>query len=165
MKRPALIIMCLAAAAMMATSLAEGRSVAQPDLSLRAAIYFTGKKADKIDLKSDKYVAQGGSITIKKSEAIKCEGNRCTFNLGILVFRDSDVGRLSTYAQIKNLGVIETGNTVFFQEGEKIKQAIYPVTLVVGYNRLTAQVDPANKVAESNEGNNLVEHIRVLVEP
>lgn len=165
MKRPTFIITCFAAAAMMAASLAEGRSNAQPDLSLRAAIYFTGKKADKIDLKTDKYVTPGGSITIKKSDAIKCEGNRCTFNLGVIVFRDNGVGQLSTYALIKNLGVIETGNTVFFQDGEKIKQAIYPVTLVVGYNRLTAEVDPAKKIAESNEGNNLIQHIRVLVEP
>ena len=165
MKRPAFIITCLAAAAMIAASLAEGRSNVQPDLSLRAAIYFTGKKTDKIDLKADKYVTRGGSITVKKSEAVKCDGNRCTFNLGIIVFRDSGVGQLSTYALIKSLGVNETGNTVFFQDGEKIKQAIYPVSLAVGYNKLSAGVDPENKIAESNETNNFVDYMKVLVEP
>jgi hypothetical protein len=131
------------------------------DLSSRTAIYLTGKKA-AIDLKNDKYVAAKGTIRVKKSDALSCQGDKCTFNLGIIAFRSPATGTLKTYGQFtgKTLGIV--GNTIIFNEGEQTKQQVLPVTLVVGNNIVAFTIDPNKQTAETDENNNSFE-VRITV--
>lgn len=89
-----------------AVSISAQSSVAQPsqlDLSVRTALYFTGAKADKIDLAKDKYVAKDGTMELKKSQAISCDSNYCEFNIGFIGFREGNVGgALSTYGLFRS---------------------------------------------------------------
>ena len=122
------------------------------DLSSRRAIYLTGKKS-VIDLKNDKYVAAGGTIKVKKSDAISCAGNKCTYGLGTIAFRNGTTTAMKTYGQFS--GKASTaGNTILFQDNETTKQHVLPVELAVGANVVTFTIDPENKIAETNENNN-----------
>jgi hypothetical protein len=142
---------------------APAGGVAEVDLGLRRAVYLTGAKTT-IDLKSDKYVGANSSIRVKKSDAVNCQGDKCTFNLGVLAFRSDGRGALSTYGQFagKNLGIV--GNSIIFNESEKIKPQVLPVKLSVGRNALTFTIDPNKKTAESDENNNEIA-VTIVVEP
>jgi hypothetical protein len=133
------------------------------DFSLRPALYLNGTEAKKVDTKA-KYVTAGKTLTVKKSEALNCEGDTCTFNLAFFIFRNGDHGDLSTYALIqgKTLGI--AGNTVSFQNGSKVSQAVFASKLKVGENKLTVAVDPYKKTLETNEQNNTFE-VTIIVEP
>jgi hypothetical protein len=125
------------------------------DLTMRRALYFTGAKADKIDLKNDKYVAENGSITVSQSSATKCEDGGCYFNVGFIAFRNPATGALSTYALIQNSMGGLAGHEVAFTDKAATRQRVLPVKLAIGaQNKLTFQIDPHKKMAESNENNN-----------
>jgi hypothetical protein len=130
--------------------LAEGERI---DLSSRKAIYLSGNKS-VIDLKNDKYVAAGSTIKVKRSDAVSCSGNKCTYGLGAIAFRNGTTNSLQTYGQFtgKTLGIV--GNTIIFQNNETTKQQVLPVDLTVGTNAVTFTIDPQNKIAETNETNN-----------
>ena len=129
---------------------------AATDLSMRRALYFTGSKTDKIDLKNDKYVAENGSIAVSMSSATKCEDGGCYFNIGFIAFRSPAVGALGTYALIKkSIGGEVFGNEIIFPAAAGTLQKIFPVKLAVGaQHKLTFQIDPYKKMVESNENNN-----------
>ncbi len=133
------------------------------DFSLRPALYLNGTETKKVDTKA-KYVTAGKTLTVKKSEAVSCEGDSCTFNLAFFIFRNGDHGDLSTYALIqgKTLGIV--GNTVSFQNGSKVSQAVFASKLKVGENKLTVAVDPYKKTPETNEQNNTFD-VTIIVEP
>ncbi len=125
------------------------------DLSMRDALYFTGAKTDKIDLKNDKYAVKDGTMELKKSQATSCDGDTCDFNIGFIAFRSGNVnGELSSYGllQVEKGGLV--GNTVYFASGEKTKQGVLPLKLKMGMNKVTFTIDPYKKTAESNEDNN-----------
>ncbi len=123
------------------------------DFSSRQAIYLTGKKT-AIDTKNDKYVTAGGTIKVKRSDAVSCSDNKCTYGLGVIAFRTGSQNAIQTYGQFtgKTLGIV--GNTVSFQVNETTKQHILPVDLAVGTNAVTFIIDPQHKIAETNENNN-----------
>jgi hypothetical protein len=123
------------------------------DLSSRRAIYLTGKKS-VIDLKNDKYVTAGGSIKVKKSDAVSCSGDKCTFGLGAIAFRNGSTKPMQTYGQFtgKTFGIV--GNTISFQDNETTKQQSLQVALSTGENLISFTIDPQNKIAETNENNN-----------
>ena len=123
------------------------------DLSMRRAIYVTSSKST-IDLKNDKYVAAGGTITVKRSQAEGCEGNWCTFRLGIIAFKSAGPSTLSTYGQFTGQTVGSSGGTIFFANTEGTKQKVLPVKLAIGKNVVTFKIDPQNKVLETDERNN-----------
>jgi hypothetical protein len=122
---------------------------------MRNALYFTGAKTDKIDLKDDKYVVRGATMELKKSQAISCDGNICDFNIGFIGVRSGNVNaELSSYAllQVENGGMV--GNTIFFASGEQSKEGVLPLKLKMGMNKVTFTIDPYKKTAETNENNN-----------
>ena len=134
------------------TGTTESNSV---DLSMRVALYFTGAKTNKIDLKNDKYVARDGTMELNKSQATNCDGNTCQFNIGFIASRTGNTnGALSTYGllQVENGGLV--GNTIYFADKETIKQGVLPLKLKVGMNKVTFTIDPYKKTAESSEDNN-----------
>jgi hypothetical protein len=141
---------------------AFGRRNAGVDLRLRQDILFTGQKTTFSP--SDKVTQAGGTLTLNKREAVKCDRKYCTFNLGVVVYRDVGDGVLSTYALIRSEQGGIGGNTVIFQAGETRKGVIYPVSLAIGKNKVIAEVDPYKKTAETNETNNTVT-ITIIVEP
>jgi hypothetical protein len=127
----------------------------QPDLSMRTALYFTGAKADKIDLAKDKYVAKDGTMELKKSQATTCDSNYCEFNIGFIGFREGNAGgALSTYGLFEVDNGTMVGNTVYFASREKIKQGIHTVKLKMGMNKVTFTIDPYKKTDETDENNN-----------
>ena len=147
---------CLALCAMLLGELVSPLAFAgddRIDLSSRRAIYLTGKKS-VIDLKNDKYVAAGAFITVKKSDAVSCSGNKCTFGLGVIAFRSGTINAIQPYGQFtgQTFGIV--GNTIIFQNGETTKQQVLQVDLSVGANAVTFTIDPQNKIAETNETNN-----------
>lgn len=142
---------------------AFGNAPPAVDLSLRQAIYLTASKT-AIDLKNDKYVADHSTIRVKRSEAVNCQGDQCIFNLGIIAFRSDGSRALRTYGQFTGKSVGIVGNTIFFNDGEKTKQQVLPVTLIMGNNIVTFTIDPNKQTAETDENNNRVE-VRIVVEP
>lgn len=126
----------------------------KPDLSMRRALYLTGAKTNEIDTKNDKYIAENGSTTLKKSDAAKCEADGCHFNLGFIALRTPSGGELSTYALIQVEGGGLAGNTVYFSASDATRTGVLPVKLAEGVNKVTFQIDPYKKTAESDEGNN-----------
>jgi hypothetical protein len=134
------------------------------DLSARRALYFTGQKTEKIDLKNDKYVAADKAITLKKSEATACDSEGCTFNVGFIAFRTSPVGALKTYALLQGAGIGIVGNTVQFADKETTRQGVLSLKLKVGRNKVTFQIDPYNETPETDETNNSFS-VWISVEP
>ena len=128
---------------------------AQTDLSMRTALYFTGAKADKIDLAKDTYVAQDATMELKKSQATSCDSNYCEFNIGFIGLREgSSAGSLSTYGLFEVDNGTMVGNTVYFASREKTKQGIHAVKLKMGMNKVTFTIDPYKKIGETDENNN-----------
>jgi len=132
------------------------------DLTTRRAIYVTSSKSE-IDLKNDKYVAAGGTITIGRSQGEGCQGNKCTFHLGIIAIKSGGSGTLSTYGQytVQTLGT--SGNTILFADSEATKQQVLPVKLAIGKNVVTFAIDPAKKIVETDETNNSIT-VTIVVE-
>ncbi|MCA1623269.1 MAG: hypothetical protein LC768_04280 [Acidobacteria bacterium] len=125
------------------------------DLSAREALYFTGAKADKIDLKNDKYVIKGGTMELKTSQATSCNGDACYFNIGYIGFRSGNVTKyLVTYGNLEAEKVWNVGNGIYFAAGEKTKQAVHPLKLKTGMNKVIFTIDPDKKTAETDENNN-----------
>jgi hypothetical protein len=125
----------------------------QTDLSMRRALYFTGAKTDHIDLKNDRYVAENKVMTLKKSDATSCEGDKCTFNIGFIAVRTPGTGELSTYGLLMaNSGYV--GNTVYFENKATTRQGVLPLKLAMGKNKVTFQIDPYNKTPETDKSNN-----------
>ena len=128
---------------------------AQTDLSSRSALYFTGAKANQIDLKNDRFVASGGTMELKASDGANCSNGSCEFNIGFIGFRSGTTSAaLSSYGllQVENGGMV--GNTIYFAPAQSIKQGVLPVKLKTGSNRVTFTIDPYKKTAETNERNN-----------
>lgn len=136
---------------------------AQTDLSMRQALYYNGAKTVKVDTTS-KYVTPGGTMKLKKSEALNCAAGFCEFNFAFFVFRDNVASALSTYALIRGNGLGIVGNTVSFAAGEKIRDVVHKFKLKTGVNKVIVEVDPYKKLAETNENNNSFE-VTIVVEP
>lgn len=136
---------------------------ADQDFSLRAALYNNGAQTQSVNTAA-KYVTPGKSLTLKKSEAVGCEGDSSSFNLAFFVFRNSDQVELSTYAAIKGKTVGFIGNTVTFAKGSTVQDMVLLTKLKVGENKLTVEVDPDKKLLETNEGNNSFS-VTIIVEP
>jgi len=116
---------------------------AQTDLSMRQALYYNGAKTVKVDTTS-KYVTPGGTMKLKKSEALNCAAGFCEFNFAFFVFRDNVASALSTYALIRDV--------------------VHKFKLKTGVNKVIVEVDPYKKLAETNENNNSFE-VTIVVEP
>ena len=129
-----------------------------PDLSMRRALYFTGVKTSKIDTRAaaqggDPYVVANGSMTLKKSQATKCEAGGCYFNFGFIVTRKPTSGVLNTYGLIQIPGSL-FGNELQFADNVGSHQHVLSVKLADGVHKLKITVDPYAKTPESDENNN-----------
>ena len=125
------------------------------DLSMRRALYFTGTKTEKIDLKNDKYVAEGSTITVDKSEATFCDYEACSFHVGIIVFRKPAAGALTVFAELQREDLSVFGNSFLFADKEATHQLILDVKLKPGSKtKVTFLIDPNHQVPESDENNN-----------
>src|ERR1051325_6261242 len=133
------------------------------DLSSRQAVYLTGNKS-VIDLRRDKYVASGARLYVKKSEVVSCKDNQGTFNLVSVAFWSDGSGTLKTYGQFTGKTIGSVGNTIFFSDGEKTRQQVLPVPLIVGVNPITFTIDPNKEVVETDETNNSFT-VTIIVEP
>lgn len=151
------------AVAVFAVLLLPAASAFGQDLSMRRALYFTGSKTDKIDLKNDKYVAADGSITVSPLIATKCEAGGCYFNLGFIAFRNPAGGAQSASVVIEGTAGWGSGKTLSFASNEATKQSTLNVKLATGAQTVTFKIDPYKKIAESNENNNSFS-VTVIVE-
>ncbi len=98
---------------------------AQTDLSMREALYFTGSNGSAIDLKNDKYVAKGGTLSVSGATAKSCAQNTCEFNVGFIGFRSGNMdAALSSYGLISVEGSGLVGNTVYFA-ASKLRSRVY----------------------------------------
>jgi hypothetical protein len=132
------------------------------DFNLRSALYANGAVKQKVNTAAQ-YATPDKPITLKKSEAIDCQGDFCTFNLGFIVIRNSSEGNASTYALIRRGTTDVAGNTVSFPAGAKTSDLVLPCKLRLGENILTIEVDPYKKTAETNENNNSFV-VKIIVE-
>lgn len=133
------------------------------DLKLRPALYFNGGETAKVNTAS-RYAAPGRALTLKKSEAVSCTGDACTFNLGFFAQRGDAGAELSTYALLRGETFGITGNTVRFAAGETSRGVVHAVKLKTGGNRVVVEIDPEKRAAESDEMNNSFE-VMIVVEP
>ncbi|HEX8354758.1 MAG TPA: hypothetical protein VF611_17760 [Pyrinomonadaceae bacterium] len=153
-----MVALCALALTLVPTRPAAGQGPAT-DLTMRRALYFTGAKTDKIDTRAaakggDLYVVENGRMTLKRSQATKCEAGGCYFNFGFIAFRNPAAGALSTYGLIEVEGGGLSGNTVHFADKAGTRQGVFPVKLADGVNKLTFRIDPYAKTQESDESNN-----------
>lgn len=154
MKRKTYVIISLFTLLLAGATISHAQG-SQPDLSMRAALYFTGANAADIDLAKDKYVAKDSTMELKKSQASSCDDSGCVFNIGFIAFRTGFVrAPLSTYGlfTVENGGMV--GNTVYFAVGETSKNGIHAVKLKMGVNKVTFTIDPYKKTTETDENNN-----------
>jgi hypothetical protein len=133
------------------------------DLKLRQALYSNGADASKVNTAS-RYATPSRALTLKKSEAISCDGDKCTFNLGFFALRGDRGAELSTYALLRGATFGIVGNTVFFASGEMSRGVVHAVKLKAGENKVVVEIDPYKKTAESDEANNSFE-VTIVVEP
>jgi hypothetical protein len=129
------------------------------DLSMRRALYFTGAKTTKIDTRAatqggDPYVVANGNMTLKTSQATKCEADGCYFNFGFFITRTPASGALSTYGLIQIAGGGLVGNELQFANNVGSHQHVLPIKLAKGVHKLRITVDPYAKTPESDENNN-----------
>ena len=129
------------------------KPAANVDLLMRQALYFNGAPAAKVNTAS-KYATPDKPMTLKKSEALSCAGDFCTFNLGFFVQRSSAEGALTSFAQVGGPGLDSVGNSFSFAAGSRSRDFVVPVKLKAGQNRLRVDVDPSDKTPETNEANN-----------
>jgi len=129
------------------------KPAATVDLLMRQALYFNGASAAKVDTAS-KYATPDKAMTLKKSEALSCSGEHCTFNLGFFVQRSDGGGALTSFAQVGGPGLDSVGNSFSFAAGSRSRDFVVPVKLKSGVNRLRVEVDPSDKTPETNEANN-----------
>jgi subtilase family serine protease len=117
-------------------------------------LYFTGTKADSIDLKNDVYVAGGGKLNLSAELRVSCEQNECIFNVGVIATR-TGTAAVSTDVTIQ---VAKSGEkftkTVNFAVNEKFKEVIMPIKLTLGKNQLVVTIDGNKTTTESDETNN-----------
>jgi hypothetical protein len=134
-----------------------------PDLKLRAALYANGADASRLNTAA-RYATPGRPLTLKKSEAVRCDGEVCTFNLGFIAQRAAAGGEVRTYALLRGdtFGVV--GNTVVFAAGEGSKPVVHAVRLKAGENRVTVEIDPERQAGDPNPSNNSFE-VTIVVEP
>jgi len=151
--RRELYLLAVITLSILPTVSALGQPAAAVDLSMRRALYFTGNETQKID-KTGKYVAENGTMVLNQSQATKCEQDGCYFNVGFMVFRKPAAGELITYATLKTQTSYVAGIEVIFANNEAIKEKILSLKLGLGANQVTFRVDPYQKIAESDEGNN-----------
>jgi hypothetical protein len=160
MKTKSSVILTLASVWALLSPLTPARDL-RVDLSIRRAIYITKSKTS-IDLKGDRYVDENRNITLNKRQAESCQGNNCTFNLGVIAIKSGGPSTLSTYGQYTGaFGIV--GNTITFAANESTKQQVLPVALAVGKNIVTFTIDPQKKIPETDEANNSVT-VTIVVE-
>ena len=146
------IVISACALLLLSASLADAQ---ETDLTMRHALYFTGTKTVQIDLKNDRYATETKGMSLKKSEATSCQGDQCTFNLGFIVVRKPANGVLKPFVGLKtNVTGDHLGNSVNFSDKESIRQGVLPLKLAIGKNQVTVQLDPANKIPQTDESNN-----------
>jgi hypothetical protein len=133
------------------------------DFSMRAALYINGSQTETVNTAA-KYATPGKSLTLKKNEALSCDGNTCTFNLGFFVFRNTAEGNVSTYALMRGNTIGIVGNTISFPNGSKTRDVVFVCKLNIGENKLIIEIDPYKKTAESKEDNNSFA-VTIFVEP
>jgi len=153
LRRPELYLLAVMTLSILPAVSALGQSAAAVDFSMRRALYFTGNETQKID-KTGKYVAENGTMVLNQSQATKCEQDGCYFNLGFIVFRKPGAGELATYATLKTQTSYVAGIEIVFEDKEATKEKILSLKLALGTNKVTFKVDPYEKAAESDEGNN-----------
>jgi hypothetical protein len=134
-----------------------------PDLRLRAALYANGAETGKVNTAA-RYASPNRPLRLNKSDAVSCEGDVCGFNLGFFAQRNAATGDLSTYALLAGPTFGSVGNTVFFATGEMSKGVVHLVRLKLGENKITVELDPQKRLAESDESNNSFE-VTIFVEP
>ena len=98
------------------------------DLTLRRALYLTGKKYDSIDLKNDKYVAENKYITLNKTDAFKIEGGFLYFYVGFIAMREPNGTQFQTYVQYK-LEKESVGVETVFLNNSQTRQGVLPLKL------------------------------------
>lgn len=162
MKTRLSMIVGVTALLLLSASLAYGQ---ETDLSMRRALYFTGPKTLQIDLKNDRYATETKVMSLKKSEATSCQGDQCTFNLGFILVRKPATGVLKPFVGLKtNVTGDHLGNSVNFSDKESIRQGVLPLKLAVGKNQVTVELDPGNKIPQTDEKNNTFS-VWITVEP
>jgi len=153
LRRPELYLLAVMTLSILPAVSALGQRAAPVDFSMRRALYFTGNETQKID-KTGKYVAENGTMVLNQSQATKCEQDGCYFNLGFIVFRKPAADELATYATLTTQASYVAGIEIVFADKEATKEKILSLKLALGTNKVTFKVDPYEKAAESDEGNN-----------
>lgn len=133
------------------------------DLMLRPALYANGAEAAKVNTAA-RYASPDRPLTLKRAEAVSCDGDTCVFNLGFFAQRSAAGDALATYALLSGPTFGSVGNTVSFAAGERSKGVVHSVKLKTGENRIKVEVDPYREARDPNPANNGFE-VTVIVEP
>jgi hypothetical protein len=133
----------------------SGATVSSVDLSFRQALYVDTFQEDKVDTKA-KYATPATPLTVFRGDNVNCDNTGCDFRVGFFVFRDNVAGGLTTSVTITN-GKASKTETVSFEPGKKVAEAVVHLPIFNGNNKISAQVDPQNARSESNENNNRFE--------
>jgi len=140
----------------------SGAITSSLDLSFRPALYVDTFQEEKVDTKA-KYAMPTTPLTVFRGDNVNCDNTGCGFRLGFFVFRDNATGSLTTGVKLTN-GKASKTETVSFEPGKKVAEAVVNMPIFNGNNKIRVQVDPQNERAESNESNNRFE-VTVILKP
>jgi hypothetical protein len=140
----------------------SGASTSSVDLGFRQALYVDTFQEDKVDTKA-KYATPATPLNVFRADNLNCDNTGCGFQVGFYVFRDNAAGGLTTSVTITN-GKASKTETVSFEPGKKVAEAVVHLPIFNGNNKISVQVDPQNARSESNENNNRFE-VTVVLKP
>ena len=122
------------------------------DLSFRPALYIDTFQQEKVNPKT-KYGTPSTPVTVFRGDNVNCDAGACGFQVGFYVFRSSEAGKLTTSVKITN-GSSSKVESVTFEPGKKVAEAVVHLPIYNGENKVAVEVDPQNELSESNEKNN-----------
>jgi hypothetical protein len=157
MKNKSYILSATFAAAFTAMALlgiSMSASAQAVDIGARQSVYFTGSGYPAV-ITTFPYVNAGKTMELKAADAVKKSGGQFIFNLGIVATREFGnlKSELKTTMEFKtNVGT--TDMEIRFPINQQVVEPSLPIPLKAGLNKVIVIMDPANKIAESNENNN-----------
>jgi hypothetical protein len=130
----------------------SGSKVSTLDLSLRPALYVTAFHTGQLNPK-DPFGSPQKAVTVFRSDNTNCDQAACGFRVGFYVFRNNALGKLTTKVKVTN-GKFSKTETVTFQPGQKVAEAVINLPVSNGGNLVTVSVDPPNEPSHANKNNN-----------
>jgi hypothetical protein len=132
------------------------------DFSFREALYNNGAQQMGVNTQMP-YGTPTNPLVLSRKDAIGCDLRWCSFNFGVILFRNTNTETLETYAILSGGNPSSIRNFTTFKRGSKTAHLVLPMSIRDGTNTLTVTLNPYFK-EEINKGNNSFS-VTVILKP